>query len=133
MQKRLIVAAMAAAVLLCAGPASAQSSFVNSCSNYGFTYSGNDAALEAVCLTNKNTPHQTTLKLLGISNQNGMLAYANNGQASSFQTSCGSIDIFAEGPYVTLSASCKSSSGYNETSLQLNNINNQDGNLVYGK
>lgn len=117
-----------------ANPASAQSSFTQTCSNYGFTYSGSNAALEAVCLTNKGAPHQTTVVLKGISNQNGVLAYANNGSNSSFQTSCGSIDVFADGPYVTLSATCRNNQGqYGETSLQLNNINNSDGNLVQGQ
>ncbi len=51
--------------------------------------------------------------------------------ASSFQQACGSIRLVVDGPFVTLSAYCKANSGaFLATSLLLNNINNNNGNLV---
>jgi hypothetical protein len=56
------------------------------------------------------------------------------GGASTFQQSCGSISILVDGrssfsgPYVTLSALCRTISGAsNATSLSLDNISNMNG------
>jgi len=133
MRKHLVAAAIALAFPLAAGPASAQSSFQYSCSNYGFVYSGAAAALHATCLTGNGTPKDTTLILTGIIVENGALMNANSSQPSTFQKFCGSINIYAEGPYVMLSATCAMSNGQpNETSIQLDNISNNNGNLVQG-
>lgn len=133
MLKHLAAGAAALAVCAYTGTASAQSSFTETCSNFGFVYSGNNAALEAVCLTNGGTPHATTMLLTGIVVTNGVLDNLHSSVPSTFQAFCGSIDIFAEGPIVTLSAYCNNGKGqFNETSLQLDNINNSDGNLVQG-
>ena len=132
MLKHVIV--VAAAALLATGAAQAQSSFQYSCSNYGFAYSGNDPVLQGTCLTSNGAPNATKLVLTGIVANNGVMTNLNSTQPSTFQKFCGSIDIYAEGPYVTLAATCKTNAGQqNETSVQLNNINNNNGVLTQGK
>ena len=129
MKKYLLTTAVLIAAGFAAAPASANSTFPNTCSNIGFAYSGNNATLQAVCLQANGSPHATSLTLIGISNQNGMLTQGSG--ASTFQMSCGSIMISNNGPVVTLSAYCRTSSGSStSTSLSLNNIGNNNGNLV---
>jgi hypothetical protein len=66
---------------------------------------------------------------MGISNQNGILTQGSGN--STFQQSCGSIRIDTSGPVVTLSAYCRTSNGSsNSSSMGLNNIGNNNGNLV---
>lgn len=109
-----------------ASPAFAASTFQNTCSEIRFAYSGNQATLNAVCLKADGTANATSLTLQGISNQNGKLV--QGGGASTFQQSCGSISILVDGPYVTLSALCRTISGAsNSTSLSLDNISNMNG------
>ena len=68
----------------------------------------------------------TSLTLQGISNPKGKLV--QGGGASTFQQSCGNIAILVDGPYVTLSALCRTISGAsNSTSLSLDNISNMNG------
>ena len=75
------------------------------------------------------TPNPTSLILQGISNQNGKLTHGSGN--STFQMSCGNIQILVDGPSVTLSAICRTTSGSaTPTSLSLNNISNNNGNLV---
>lgn len=129
MKKYLLTAAVGLTALFAAAPASANSTFPYTCSNIGFAYSGNNATLQAVCLQANGSPHATSLTLQGISNQNGILTQGGGG--STFQQSCGSIMILNNGPIVTLSAYCRTSSGSsNSTSMSLNNIGNNNGNLV---
>ena len=126
--------AIAVAGLLTGGAANAQSSFTATCSNYSFFYSGNNAAIRATCLTTKGTPNDTTLTLMGVTLNNGVLTQGSASQASTFQGNCGSIRLFGDGPYVTLSAICRNNQGqFNPTSHQLKNINNSNGNLVQGQ
>jgi hypothetical protein len=109
-----------------ASPAFATSTFQNTCSEIRFAYSGNQATLNAVCLKADGTANATSLTLQGISNQNGKLV--QGGGSSTFQQSCGSIAILVDGPYVTLSALCRTISGAsNATSLSLDNISNMNG------
>lgn len=112
------------------GPAFATTTFQNTCSNINFVYSGNNAAISAVCLRANGTPNPTTLVLQGISNQNGILT--QGGGASTFQQSCGNIQIIITGPNALLSAMCRTTSGSsNSTSLSLSNINNNNGTLSH--
>ena len=84
-------------------------------------------------LNTDRTPNDTTLILTGIVVVDGMLTNLNSGVPSNFQTNCGSINIYAEGPYVMLSAVCAKDNGQpNETSVQLDNISNDNGTLVQG-
>jgi hypothetical protein len=118
-----------ALMAVAAGPAFGASTFQNSCSNITFAYSGNNAALQAVCLHTNGTPNPSTLLLQGIGNQNGNLVQGTG--ASTFQQSCGNIQIAVSGANVTLSALCRTSSGNSQpTSLPLNNINNNNGTLT---
>lgn len=130
MLKYAIVPALALAAMFAASPASAASTFPNTCSNTTFTW--NAAALPVIqsyCLRANGQPNMTTLVLMGISNQNGHLTQGTGN--STFQMSCGSIQILANTPNVTLSAYCRTSSGSSDaTSLSLNNIGNNNGNLV---
>lgn len=124
--KRTLLAC--ALVTAASAPAFATTTFQNTCSNISFVYSGNDAAVQAVCLRADGTPNQTKLLLPGISNQNGVLTQGSG--ASTFQKSCGNIQIIITGPNALLSALCRTSSGSsNSTSLSLSNINNNNGNL----
>jgi hypothetical protein len=115
---------------IAAAPAFAANTFQETCSEIHFAYSGNNATLQAVCLRTNDTPNATSLTLQGISNQNGKLV--QGGGASTFQQSCGNIQILVDnGPGVTLSAICRTTSGSpNPTSLSLNNIANNNGTLV---
>lgn len=115
-----------------ASPSFASSSFQNTCSQINFAYSGNSPTLTAVCLTADGTAKPASLTLQGISNQNGSLTQGSG--ASSFQQSCGNIQITANSSSaVTLSALCRTESGSsNPTSLPLNNIANNNGSLTQG-
>jgi hypothetical protein len=117
-------------VLLSTGAALSASTFPFTCSNIQFAYSGKDAALQAVCLRPDGTPNPSKLVLKGITNQNGKLVLGSG--PSTFQHSCGTIQILVAGPEVTLSAQCRNSAGHSDaTSLPLNNIKNDNGNLSY--
>jgi hypothetical protein len=130
MKKYLLAASVAFGALLAAHPASASSTFGYTCSNTSFQWSASgQATIASTCLQANGMPHATSLVLMGISNQNGMLTQGTGN--STFQQSCGQIRIDVTGPNVTLSAYCRTSSGSsNSTSLPLNNIGNNNGNLV---
>ena len=130
MTKYLLVASVAAAALFAAQPAAANSTFPYTCSNTSFAWNAAGAAtIESTCLQANGMPHATSLTLTGISNQNGHLTQGTG--ASTFQQSCGSIQILTTGPVVTLSAYCRTSSGSSiSTSLSINNVGNNNGNLV---
>jgi hypothetical protein len=123
-----------AAILMAAfaaSPALAASSFQNTCSQIQFAYSGNNATIHAVCLRADGSANPTSLPLQGISNNNGNLVQGGGGP-SSFQQSCGNIHIVVAGPNdVNLTALCRTVAGTsNNTSIPLNNISNQNGNLA---
>ena len=133
MLKHSVAGAAALAAWLCAGAALAQSSFTETCSNYGFVYSGINGAIHATCLKPDGTPNDTTMVLTGIVTVKGVLTNLHSSVPSNFQSNCGSIGIFADGPYVTLTATCRvDGNQFLQSSIQLDNINNNDGNLVQG-
>jgi CVNH domain len=75
------------------------------------------------------TLNSTALAFTGISNQNGDLTQGTG--ASSFQKSCGNIRIDVDFRNVTLLAFCRRINGtFEQTSLPLNNISNNDGRLT---
>ena len=129
MLKRIL---FSACVLTAAGasPAFAASTFQNTCSEIHFAYSGNSATLKAVCLKANGSANASMLTLQGISNQNGSLTQGSG--ASTFQQSCGNIQIVVKSSSdVILTALCRTTSGAsNATSLPLNNISNNNGNLT---
>mgnify|MGYP000026495217 CR=1 FL=1 len=114
-----------------ATPAAAASGFQNTCSNISFAYvSGSQAALNAMCLKADGSANGSSLILKGIGNNNGVLV--QGGGASTFQKSCGNIQITANAQGATLSALCRDGGGNSRaTSLPLNNIGNNNGNLTY--
>ena len=127
---RLISALILSTVAGTAVAGSGNSSFQQTCSNISFAYSGNAPAIQAVCLTAAGAPHSTSLVIQGISNQNGNLT--NSGGSSSFQQSCGNIQIGVTTSSATLTAFCRTTSGSsNSTSILLNGISNSNGNLTY--
>jgi hypothetical protein len=128
--RRNIVIALCLAVLV-APSAFAASNFQNTCSNIQFVYSGSDAAVQATCLKADGSPNSSKLVIQGIGNQNGKLVQGSG--ASTFQKSCGNIQIEVKtSSIVTLSALCRTSGGSsNQTSIELNGINNNNGNLSY--
>jgi CVNH domain len=120
-------------VLLLAAIAStafAGSTFQNTCSNIAYAYVNNAPTLQAVCLRANGTANATSLVLQGIGNQNGTLVQGSG--ASTFQQSCGHIQIVVNSTsQVGLTAYCRTSGGgSNPTSLPLNNISNNNGNLT---
>jgi hypothetical protein len=118
------------ALVASASPALAASSFQNTCSQIMFAYAANGApSIQAVCLRADGAPNKTALTLKGISNNDGKLAAA--GGPASFQKSCGNILIAVTTSDVKLTAFCRTMSGSsNETSIPLDNISNQNGNLT---
>ncbi len=120
-----------AMVLSVATPAAAATGFQGTCSNITFAYNAaSQAVLNAMCLRADGSANGTSLVLTGIGNNNGNLV--QGGGASTFQKSCGNIQITANAQSVTLSALCRNSGGgSNATSLPLNNIGNNNGNLTY--
>ncbi len=130
MKKYLLTAAIAVAAAFAASPAAASSTFPYTCSNTSFQWSASgQATIASTCLQANGAPHATSLVLMGISNQNGHLTQGSGN--STFQQSCGSIAISTSGPVVTLSAYCRMSNGSsNSTSLSINNVGNNNGNLV---
>jgi hypothetical protein len=130
MKKTIFVLAL---VLLSSTAAYAQSasSFQGTCSDYSVVYSGNNAALQATCLTVNGTPNSTSLVLQGIGNSNGTLVGGGSGPAT-FQQSCGSITVTANASGATLSALCRTINGaIVATSIPLTGISNNNGNLTY--
>lgn len=128
MSHKLVVCA--ALMALAAVPALAASTFQNTCSNIEFAYQGSDAALTATCLRANGTPNASSLLIKGIGNNNGQLVKTSG--ASTFQQSCGNIQILVSGPNVTLSALCRTTSGAsNATSIALDGISNNNGSLTY--
>ncbi len=120
-----------AVVLSAASPAAAASGFQGTCSNISFGYNAaSQATLNAMCLTAAGAANGTSLVLTGIGNNNGNLVMGSG--ASTFQKSCGNIQITANAQGATLSALCRNSGGAsNPTSLPLNNIGNNNGHLTY--
>jgi len=127
MLKRTLFVALLLAVI--ASAAFASSTFQNTCSNISFAYANGQPALQATCLTASGSPNPSSLVLQGISNSNGKLVQGSG--ASTFQQSCGNIQIVVNSTsQVTLTAYCRTGSGSsNATSLPLNNIGNNNGNL----
>jgi hypothetical protein len=119
------------AMLGIATPAAAATGFQNTCSNITFAYaSGSQAAVNAMCLKADGSANGSSLVLNGIGNDNGNLV--QGGGASTFQKSCGNIQITANAQGATLSALCRTGSGASKaTSLPLNNIGNNNGSLTY--
>lgn len=123
-----ILAASIAVAGLSAGVAfAAPSSFQNSCSNINFIYQGADAALGATCLRANGTPNASVILIGGISNQNGALTQGSG--PSSFQQSCGNIQIQVQGEgQVLLTALCRTTGGTSQPSrIELQNISNENG------
>lgn len=113
-----------------ASASAAPSTFQNTCSNIAFGYQGSDAALNAVCLKKDGSPNASSLLIQGISNQNGKLT-AGSG-SSSFQQSCGDIQVMVDGPNVSISALCRKTDGSSVPStIELQGVSNNDGKLTY--
>ncbi len=124
MKNSTTIAALLGAVL--AAPAMAESSYQNTCSNTGFVFSGADAALTGTCLRRDGSPNKTTLIIKGVSNKDGILTQGEG--ASSFQKSCGSIQIKRG----VLSANCRMRNAmFRASSLVLPDIANINGELKY--
>lgn len=124
MQRKIVPAIV---FVITSGSAIAGSStFQQTCSNIQFVYQGGSPSIQATCLKSNGTPNATSLVISGISNQNGVLTAG--GGASSFQQSCGNINIEVTPTTATLVAFCRTASGSsNSTSITLNDISNQNG------
>ncbi len=130
MMKKMVALSTVLLAVTASFAIAANSSFQQTCSNITFVYSGNLPALQATCLRANGTPNPTSLVINGISNQNGRLT--NSGGASTFQQSCGNIQINVTPGAATLSAFCRTISGAsNSTSIALDDIGNNNGTLSY--
>jgi hypothetical protein len=108
--------------------APAQNTYQNSCSNIIFVFVNNAPAMRATCRKNDNTYNTSTLPLAGITNNDGTLARGSG--PSTFQATCGNIQILVDGPVTTLSAIClNKDKSAQPASLSLNGISNNNGNL----
>lgn len=109
-------------------PAPAQNTYQNSCSNIIFVFVNNAPALRATCRKSNNTYNTSTLPLVGIANNNATLTQGSG--PSTFQSTCGNIQILVDGPVTTLSAIClNKDKSAQPASLSLNGISNNNGNL----
>lgn len=124
--------AVSAILTLCSPLAwSASSSFQNSCSNIKWSVSENGLRVSAQCQTQNGAYNATSILVRGLSNENGRLVITP-GESTSFQHSCRSININPYTNQVTLSAICKTRTGSdNQTDIELTNIENRNGKLVY--
>lgn len=110
-------------------PAFAHNTFQRTCSDIGFVNNNGQATLQASCLRINGTENPTSLVLQGIVNRDGTLVREPG--ASTFQRSCDDINILVDGLDVTISAQCTKINGSsNPTSLPLDGIENDDGNLI---
>lgn len=118
----ILMTLVSSSALAQAGP------FQYSCSNIGFGIDDNQPALTAVCRTDDGKFKPAFLILQGISNVNGSLTQGEG--KSTFQETCGNMQVLVDGPYVSLSAICRTEKGeYGSTSLSLTGITNNDGKL----
>jgi len=130
MKKALFVILCLAAAVPMFGQAS---SFQDTCSGITFGYGtgGSGAMLNAWCLQANGVAKQSSLAIRGIGNSNGNLVASGTG-ASTFQQSCGNIQIMANASGATLSALCRNSGGgMNASSVALTGIKNNNGTLSY--
>ena len=116
-------------ILLAATSAFAGSTFQNSCSQIMFVFNASgQPVVQATCNTSAGTPHATSLVITGISNQNGALK--STGGASTFQQSCGNIQIqVVNSSTVNLTGLCRASDGSSMSASIGLNIGNNNGNL----
>jgi hypothetical protein len=121
-----------ATMLVVATPACATNTMQDTCSEIRFAYSDNgEATIKAVCLSANGMPHATSVVLQGIANHNGKLTQESG--PSSFQKSCGNIEVTIDGQNVTLMARCRATNGsVVPTSLPLDKLNNNNGTLIQG-
>jgi len=123
---------LSACFLVAAGSAFAgghgSSTFQKTCSEIRFAYQGNNATIQAVCLRADGSAVAASTPIMGISNQDGVLTMS--GGASSFQQSCGNIQLEVLLDSVTLTANCRRANGqFLETAIDINGINNSNGAL----
>jgi hypothetical protein len=105
------------------------STYQDSCTSLGVT----GATLTAVCRRRDGSFNdQTTIRIRGIDNVNGKLAYARNPTAiSTYQDSCENIDVIG----ATLIAKCRRRDGSfnDQTTIRIRGIDNVNGKLTYAK
>ncbi|MBW4450426.1 MAG: CHAT domain-containing protein [Spirirestis rafaelensis WJT71-NPBG6] len=101
------------------------SSYQKSCQNISI----NGDELSAACAQSNGSYKQTSIRVMGIENNNGELRYYSNPRtASTYQGSCHNISISGD----TLSATCAQRNGsYKQTSIRILGISNKEGNLSY--
>ena len=110
-----------------AGPTS-PSSYQNSCQSIKFA---REDLIQATCRATNGSFKSRLIRIRGIDNQNGNLAYSSNptAPATYFRTCCA---IRVNG--ATLSANCSQANGsLKSTSILIRKIDNQNGNLRYSQ
>ncbi|NJL10426.1 MAG: hypothetical protein HC908_10355 [Calothrix sp. SM1_7_51] len=102
----------------------AQSSFASSCNNSSIA----GDTLSASCRTRNGSFKKTSIRIRGITNNNGNLVSVGRNRASNFQSSCNNIAIAGD----TLSANCRRRNGsFNRTSIRVPGIQNKKWHLSY--
>ncbi|WP_113752097.1 mannose-binding lectin [Bordetella trematum] len=132
MTTRLTAVTLAAlAMSLLTTPASAGSStFQNSCRNIKLHSDDNGAWISAECRTRSGNYTKSSIAIRGLINDNGRLR-GRSGEQTSYQKSCRDRRISWSKEKVSISAVCRTRAGSeNNTSIEILNIENQDGKLV---
>ncbi len=100
------------------------SSYQSSCRN--ITISSD--LLSASCRTISGSYRNSSIRIQGIQNKDGVLDFTRLGVASSYQRTCGNIGIAG----ATLTSSCRRINGtYRSTSILIPGIKNINGDLTY--
>ncbi|MDF5728388.1 MAG: CVNH domain-containing protein [Rhizonema sp. PD38] len=100
------------------------SNFQHSCNHISIARD----TLSARCRRVNRSFNNTSILTRGIENNNGKLVFTNLNNPSNFQSSCNSISISGD----RLSARCRRVNGrFNDTSLHIPGIKNNNGNLTY--
>jgi hypothetical protein len=101
------------------------SSYQKSCRNISI----NGDELSATCAQSNGSYKQTSIRVLGIENNDGELRYYSNPSSeSTYQHTCKNISVSED----QLSATCAQLNGsYKQTSIRILGISNNEGNLSY--
>ena len=129
--RALILGGMSAllSLALMAPAQAAPSTFQNSCRNIELHTDSDEVAIHAECRTRNGDYNATAIELLGISNEYGTLR-GRGDSASSFQNSCRNVQIRFNAQDVDIAAICEDGKGGEKnTSISLQDIENNDGNL----
>lgn len=123
----------AAAILTLSSPMAwaASSSFQNSCQNITMNTTSEAVTFTADCRTQNGNYNTTSIQFRGLTNNNGRLQ-VERGAQTSYQHSCRDRGIRWNANKFWIRAICKTAAGEDrEATLEIYNIENRNGRLVY--